>query len=87
MPGRHETPTPIAADSVLPRMMARGVARGLDGTAKASTADAPIGATIEDAAAGAMAAPARQERVIPIRLPPAARKEGVFVICSCDGLS
>ena len=39
------TPSPTKAEMVLPPMTGQGCASGLAGTAKTSTADAPIGAT------------------------------------------
>ncbi|GAN71035.1 hypothetical protein ASY01nite_20420 [Acetobacter syzygii] len=46
IPVNRETLTPIMAESILPRMIALGVAKGLAGTANARTAEAPMGATI-----------------------------------------
>src|SRR5580704_13632092 len=53
--------TPTVAETILPPMMDHGCASGLAGTAKSSTADAPMGAT----RSGIFAAGPRRTCIVP----------------------
>src|ERR1700722_2221380 len=59
--------TPTIAATVLPPMIDQGWARGLDGTAKRRTAEAPIGAISKGSA---NVAPTAQELMTPVKRMP-----------------